>query len=530
MAVISAGVPQLLLWDANTGQQHIIDVGLRDALTCVCWARGASIAAHTGQNASSTIGGGGVGPLLAVGSARGNVAIYNHQTARRTPILGKHAKRITCAAWSAGAQILAMASEDRTLSLSSATGDSLRTVALRDVPADMQFAAMKTDAAPSSTGGSASMMVAGGGGDGVLSAATSMAAADNTVSLILGRRTLYLYHLPEPDGPTELGFQAKYGALVQHRWFGDGYILLGFANGYAVAISTHAREVGQELWQVRNHRDQLTAVAVSPAAIGFLASAGADGTVKVHATDNLKETVSIVTLPGGGVGSSSSGVAQGVRSVAWSTDGQLMAVSTQQGGLFVFVTQLPTLFAVAGARVAVLTSLAEVTLYPDVRTTSASALTKLMMAGQAASGAVAAGSDVAIARPAHIVPLEIEPTFVALGPRHLAGGMNNHVWFYELGRLPADVPMLLGDREYLAEIASVGLNTHWCAVLCGGQVMLDAIESSATATTTSATSGKKATRQPQVFPSSVHGMHESVITCTALTEEFLVFATDVSEV
>lgn len=68
--------------------------------------------------------------------------------------------------------------------------------------------------------------------------------------MILGKRTLYLYHLPDPESPTELGFQARYGSLLQHKWFGDGYIMLGFSNGNVVAISTHMREVGQELWQV----------------------------------------------------------------------------------------------------------------------------------------------------------------------------------------------------------------------------------------------------------------------------------------
>lgn len=320
--------------------------------------------------------------------------------------------------------------------------------------------------------------------------------------------------------------------MIQHRWFGDGYILLGFANGYAVAISTHAREVGQELWQVRNHRDQLTAVAVSPLSLGMLASAGADGTVKVHAIDNLKETVSIVTLPGGDAAAAAGG-SQGIRSVEWSTDGQLMAVSTQQGALFVYVTQLPKLFAVTGARVAMLTSLAEVTLYPDVRSTGppAPAMNKLMPLSASGAEATTTSSSAAAARPAHVVQLAIEPTFVALGPRHLACGMNNHVWFYELagGRASAgDVPpMLLGDREYLAEITAVHLNAQWCAVLCGGQVMLHAIES--TATTTAPETTTTTTRKPQVFPGGVPGLPtDSVITCLALTNEFLVLATDVS--
>lgn len=82
--------------------------------------------------------------------------------------------------------------------------------------------------------------------------------------MILGRKTLYMYHLPEPDSPAELGFQHKYGALLQHKWFGDGYILLGFAQGYIVAISTHPKEVGQELWQIKNHKDSLAGIAICP--------------------------------------------------------------------------------------------------------------------------------------------------------------------------------------------------------------------------------------------------------------------------
>lgn len=63
---------------------------------------------------------------------------------RRTPILGKHSKRITCGAWSKD-NILALGSEDKTLSLSSDSGHSFRVVQLRDVPSDMCFAEMKTD-------------------------------------------------------------------------------------------------------------------------------------------------------------------------------------------------------------------------------------------------------------------------------------------------------------------------------------------------------------------------------------------------
>jgi len=55
--------------------------------------------------------------------------------------------------------------------------------------------------------------------------------------------------------------------------FGDGYILLGFSAGFFVAISTHIKEVGQELFQAKNHRDSLNDIAICNR-LGKVASCG----------------------------------------------------------------------------------------------------------------------------------------------------------------------------------------------------------------------------------------------------------------
>ena len=122
--MITLNSSQLVIWDANSQKRQNIDIGLRDPPSCIIWSKKSQ--------------------LLAVATSRGNLSIYNHQTTKRVPILGKHTKKITCGAWSSE-NILALGSDDKSLSLSNEEGDSLRTVQLRDCPSDMIFAEMKTD-------------------------------------------------------------------------------------------------------------------------------------------------------------------------------------------------------------------------------------------------------------------------------------------------------------------------------------------------------------------------------------------------
>lgn len=130
----------------------------------------------------------------------------------------------------------------------------------------------------------------------------------------------------------------------------------------------------------------------------------------------------------------------------WSVDGQLIAASTVHGSIYVFVTKLVSLCAASFPRIVLLSSLAEVTIYNY--------------------------ANEKIKTPVCTISLEIEPSIIAIGPYHFACGMNNHAWFYDLGRSINDNPLLLGDREYMAEITDIKLNSLYCAALCGGRVLL----------------------------------------------------------
>ena len=63
---------------------------------------------------------------------------------RKIPIIGKHSRKITCGAWS-NQNLLALGSDDKSITISNAEGDTLRQTSTRAEPSDVQFSEMKGD-------------------------------------------------------------------------------------------------------------------------------------------------------------------------------------------------------------------------------------------------------------------------------------------------------------------------------------------------------------------------------------------------
>ncbi|XP_070553702.1 WD repeat-containing protein 19-like isoform X2 [Ptychodera flava] len=427
LAVINDKNSTIILWDANTHKTSHLDSGMKDPLTFLLWSR--------------------VGHQLSVGTAKGNLLIYNHQTSRKVPILGKHSKKITCGAWSLQ-NLLALGSEDKTVTISNADGDTIRQTSVRMDPSDIQFSEMKTD--------------------------ERSVAGENTVSVCVGKKTLFLYNLNDPDNPIELAFQQRYGNIISYKWYGDGYVMLGFSHGYFIVISTHIKEIGQELFQARNHKDSLSAIAIS-LPLNKAATAG-DNCIKIHDLSELKEMYAIITMED---------ETKGLGKLEWTDDGQLLAIGTQRGSLHTYLTKLPVLGDAYGTRIAYLTSLLEVTVVNHVEQEQSVT-----------------------------IGIEVEPTFVALGPFHMAAGMNNRAWFYILGDKG---PERMKDREYLGTINSMALNADYAAVFFENKVQLHLIEGEG------GDGGTSEERETRLFPDSDIDLR---ITCCALTSDFLIYGTD----
>uniref|UniRef100_A0A8C4PW69 WD repeat-containing protein 19 n=1 Tax=Eptatretus burgeri TaxID=7764 RepID=A0A8C4PW69_EPTBU len=267
-------------------------------------------------------------PVLAVGTAKGNLLLYNQQTSRKIHILGKHNNKITCGAWSSQ-NLLALGSDDNTLSISDLEGVTLLQKSICGNLREMHFSTMKTN--------------------------DQSEEGEKTVSLLAGKKTLILLNIDCPDDPIELAFQQNYGSIVCHHWYGDGYIIIGFSLGDLVVISTHPQEIGREIFHCHDHNGSLISVAVTEV-IGKVATCG-NNCIKIHDLAKMNEIDHVITLDS---------EPKGLGELQWVADGHLLAVATQRGALHVFLARLPQLGAACGTRIAHLTSLREVTICSPV--------------------------------------------------------------------------------------------------------------------------------------------------------------------
>lgn len=137
-----------------------------------------------------------------------------------------------------------------------------------------------------------------------------------------------------------------------------------------------------------------------------------------------------------------------ITNLHWSKDGSIMTVTTGSGYFFGFLTVVPSLCSACDIYASVLSSLTEISVVDCSR------------------------NNMIVAK----ANLDIEPTFLNLGPEHFAVGINSSIWYYRWrnpgveGKL--SVVKLVCKRDYFANIKQVVMNDKWTAVLSEGKVCL----------------------------------------------------------
>ncbi len=170
LAILSEGNVAIYMWETSYRRTRRLDTRMPN-LSFMAWSR--------------------KGSRLVVGNEHGNFLIYNHKTRKKTPGLGKHSHRITCGAWGKG-NVLALGSEDGTITLSNEVGDTLDQAEVKCSPTEMHFSGR-----------------GGGDNDGM----------DDDIFLSVGTtggRSLLLCKVKDLDSKSELTFQRVYGDITCH--------------------------------------------------------------------------------------------------------------------------------------------------------------------------------------------------------------------------------------------------------------------------------------------------------------------------
>lgn len=245
-------------------------------------------------------------------------------------------------------------------------------------------------------------------------------------------------------------------------------------------------QMGQELFQVKNHKDFLSDIAYCPL-LGKVASCG-DNKVKIHDVGTLTEVETVITIEDD----------PRVERIAWSDDGQLLAVTTSGGSVKIYLSKLPKLVSPNSGKIAILTSLNQISVY--LRSIERKATPWVCF----------------------VIETEIEPSFVTLGAYHVAVGMNNRIWVYGLNPTVNKnslvyKPHLVGDREYFSTVTSLILNANYSAALVNAKIQLQYLGDNQKTVPQSFVD-----KESKMFPES--GEKYTILT-QALSEEFLFFVT-----
>ncbi|VDN01407.1 unnamed protein product [Thelazia callipaeda] len=413
LAIINDGSTSVTLWEFATKKVDKLDNSTsgKEIPTFILWSHNS--------------------PVLAVGNSTGNLFLYNRRTLRsesfcryyKTSVLGKHQRSITCGAFS-NDDLLALGSSDASVSISNINGDSIFSFSCGADPSMIKFSDAKhvTDYSDTVVDFMKNMIYS-------LKLCTN-SQLNSFVSAILGHKILVLVKLSDAENPIYLQFHVHYGNITSYCWFRCDLLLLGFSKGFFVCITTNPPEVGREIFSVQDFKTYLSSVCINES-VAKIILAG-NNQIRVRELNKQEEIVEIHEVHNEG---------KGLSIIKANYDGQLIAVNSISGMLYVFLLKLPMLAVTYRNTIAILSSLNEITLFRE---------------GEKG--------------PLSTLKIDLEPTVIALGPRHIATAINTRVWFHNI--VEEKGVRRVYEVEYLSTVIALLLNEKYVVAKLDGQAQL----------------------------------------------------------
>ena len=179
LAILQQNSSIIRLWDANMSTESSVDTNQKD-LSYIKWAKNA--------------------PLLAIGTQKGTLCLYDKRTLKKQSLLGKHAKRISSGTWNDRDELV-LASDDRQLTLSDQTGTTLLQQGVKGEPSELRM-------------------------------------SEKNISAVLNGKSLVIYELRDSEQLqplADLTFAPSHGPIAGHEWMSGEFVVIGFESGCACA-------------------------------------------------------------------------------------------------------------------------------------------------------------------------------------------------------------------------------------------------------------------------------------------------------
>uniref|UniRef100_A0AC35U0Z1 WD repeat-containing protein 19 n=1 Tax=Rhabditophanes sp. KR3021 TaxID=114890 RepID=A0AC35U0Z1_9BILA len=438
-----------------------------ERLECAMHAKEFPTAMAWGKNSS----------ILAVGTNKGNLILYDSQTAKKAPLMGKHQRMITSACFTDD-DLLILAAEDSSLTVSNLDGDSLACIICNAPPKQVKsqrYRQIKEEI------NNSNLNVVGKSGH----------SYETVVSCVVQSKVFLLTFKKDWESPVYLQFQEKYGEIVAHEWYVDGYVLLGFSKGYLICLTVQQKQIGNEIFCFNDFNSNFTSLHYSHALQKcFLLG---DNQLKIRTMETMNEQAGeTIELQFDEIG---------LCEVSLTDDGRFVCCSGASGAVTVNLYKLPLLGAACKDASVTLIGLNELVI--NLTTDVEAVLT-------------------------HRVNTTVEPQFLAISEHFIAAGAGNRCWFYSYSKKQV---LLFGQIEYISSILDLKISNDYAAArILGDKIQMHRIG----AESSSANIADQSILFPDAVNTNVDKPHlkeeAKVVDAFDITNHYLIYTTNTGHI